>query len=219
MKLAVDPEADLDVVLLGADMNVARAFADGLGEDGVDQADHRRLASHALEGGQKDVLFLLLLVLFRLDVDLHRFQHAAQAGLDAVEAADQLRHLPLRANLRLHLAVGQHLDGVEGGDVERIRGADDEQAPLLSQGGDLVLLDEVQRDELGQAGIDGKAVRLVFPDVQLAAEHFDQDLLADQPLAGQKLPQTQAVPALGLFEKRLLELFVRQNAGVDQHLA
>jgi hypothetical protein len=218
MKLAVNAKPDLNIVLLGADMDVAGAFPDRLAENGIDQPNHRRLPGHILKRGHLDVC--LLFFFFRLrrdDVQLHRFQHTAQTGLDAIEAADQLAQFALRANRGLHLGIGQHFNRVERIDIQRVGGADGEKTPLLFQGRNLIFLCVFERNHLGQAEIEGILVRVVFFDLQLPAEHLHHQLLADNTLPYQKLSQLAAAP--GLIEERLFELLLRQQGSLDQHLA
>ena len=90
-------------------MDVAGPLADRLGEDGVDQADDRRLAGHILERSDLDLFGSRLLRFFRfgLGLDFHGFQYAAHTRLHPVKAADQLVDFPLGADDRFHLAIGR----------------------------------------------------------------------------------------------------------------
>ena len=85
----VDPEADPHLVLIRLEVDVGRALAHRLGEDRVDELDHRGVVGGLVELGDLGLSLLLLLLVDRLgDRRLERV-HAADQGVDVVRRRDR----------------------------------------------------------------------------------------------------------------------------------
>ena len=126
---AVDAVADAQAAFLRLDVDVAGALVGGLDEDLVDQLDDAGLLGHlghfavvGLEAFEQfDVLVALL--------------HQGGDGLaaDAEMRLDEPGDLARAGQDRLNVQAGEHVQFVEGVDVEGIAGRDDQGAVVAAR--------------------------------------------------------------------------------------
>ena len=172
---AVDAELDLDVLVLGLDVDVAGPLLDGGEDDGVDELDDRAVLVGQLLDGD-DVLFLAALALDDLgDEALGRVAEDLHGRL---ALAQGLEDGPLRGGEDLDLLAEEGLDGVDGGDVGGIGDGDLHDAVVLAEGDEREAVDELDGEGLDEVPVEvlglevdvGDAVALgQGPDVPLAA--------------------------------------------------
>jgi len=189
MELPVDPKAHLDVVLLGADMDIAGPLADRLRKDRVHQTDDGGLSRQVLKGRDLDFRRFFRLIRLLLGVEVDAIDQASQTGLGAVDAGDELRDFTLRADDGLHFRIRHDLDGIHDVDVERIRHRQRQQPAFFSQRRYLIFLRRFGRQHHGKTHFQGILLRVVLRDFQLTAQQVDDLGFADSALLDQILTQ------------------------------
>ncbi len=198
---AVDAVADAEFLLVGLDVDVARALLNGRHQDDVDELDDRRLAPLFLERLGADLLHV------REDLDVlgahhHRrhFIHGLGGDFEGADAADgggrgggglllrnrvitrdRVGHGGFRRNDRLDVVARHELDVVHGEHVRRIGHGDRQRRTRPAERNDLVFLSGLGGDELDDPGIDLELRQVDRGDAVLLAEQCGDLLVLDDP--------------------------------------
>ena len=141
-----------DALLLRLEMQVARAGADGFGEQLIDQANNRRadvarVRRHATFGTKGEVL--------HFDRGRDGISRRWRFGIDAVKV---LRDILRRRNLPPDAMPGRERDGTLGVEIERIAGRNDDRALIDRDGKDAMAPSPSFGKERDGAGLDAREV-------------------------------------------------------------
>ena len=212
---AVDAVADPEGLLVRLDVDVRGPLLDGVGEDQVHQLDDRGILGRLPQLGDVDVVVPLPEGLDVLVVEvLHDvLDHAGRV----VVLVDGVLDGGLRRHHRLHLEAGHELDVVDGEDVAGVRHGDGQDVAGAIDGDDLVLLGDLRGDELDDDGVDLEVGQVDGGDAVLPAEERGDVVFADEPQLDEVRPDS--APAGFLLRQGLLELFLRDQSRLDQHVA
>jgi hypothetical protein len=166
---AVHPEAHPHLAALGLEVDVRGELLDRLGDDRVDQLDHRRVVRGLADLGDVGDLRLAL-----LDGLGHGF-------VEAAHAADQRGDVLARGHHWLHLVTGHQLEVVERDHVRRVRDRHAQATVRVEadrcgvQPPRRVRAHQVER---GQVGLEDRQVDVAEPEAlrDRARELVDGDL-------------------------------------------
>ena len=143
LQQAVDAVADAEAVLLRLDVDVAGPLVGRLDEDLVDQLDDRRFLGLL---GQLAVVGLD--VFEQLDLVLGRAPATSAVTVSPPTpkcVLDEPGDLARAGQHRLDVQAGERLQLVEGVDVERVAGGDDERAVVPGERHQVAAVDQLQR--------------------------------------------------------------------------
>ena len=155
----VDAVADPHFLLVRLDVDVARAFANGVQEDDVDEAHDRRVFARLLEF--EDVH--LLLVTREVDLvvaDAEIGHHLLVGGPARVVALDGRDDGGFATDHRLDVEPGEELHVVGRVQVRGIRHRHDERGARARHGNDLVLFAHLAADELDDVRLDLELIEI-----------------------------------------------------------
>jgi hypothetical protein len=208
---AVDALPDAQARFAGLDMNIGSADLDGVDEHGLQKPQHGRIGG-AVIGGQLlqiDIALAQIVAHF-----LHQRGDLVGAPVDDIEHAQQLAFADDRDAQRLFQPLREFVIGKQ---IRRIRHADQQAAFIGLQH----QRPKASRERLGQLSHDLRIERHLaqvhIRQLQMTRERLMQRVLAEHAEIGKHAPQL-ATGALLLLE-RLLELFGRDYALFEQHLA
>ena len=161
LKHAVDAVADAVALLVGLDVDVARALADRVDQDQVAELDDRRLLGFVLTVGQREVVVerILDLDLVELEIAEHLLVRRELLGLlGGVVALDRGLDRGVGADDRLDVQARHELDVVDRVDVRRVGHRDDQAVARLLHRDQHVLLCDLAWDESDDRGVDLEVV-------------------------------------------------------------
>ena len=199
-------------------MDVGGAALDGVGQDDVDQLDHRRLLDLVLHAGEVEVLLVVqhLEVAAALLEVLHDLLELDGVG-GAVVAVDGAADGALGGDHRLDLVAGHELDVVHGEDVRRVDHRHGDGGAGLRDRQDRVLARDVGRDDLEHRLVHFHAIEVDGRDLEVLGEEVDELALGEEAQLDQGGADAPAL--LALVGQGLLELLGGDLAGVEEHLA
>ncbi len=213
---AVDPVADLHLLLARLDVDVAGPLLDRVEHQRVDPADDRRLVGDLQDVDQLLAPPFVLLVPLLAEI-------AALVVLAAVDVVDDLEDALRRHQHRLHLGPELHAQIVERAHVERIGHRHHHHLALALDRQQAVLLGEADRDPRRQIGVDVVDLQLgAVGDPQLLPQRLQHLLLGDGARLDEDLAETS--PFCLLRDERLLdhrggEIGVAPPLELEQQLA
>jgi hypothetical protein len=213
---AVDAVADAELLLVGLDVDVARALLDRVEEDGVDEADDRRALGLLLQLHEVDVVTIDGEIdLFLGELREHVVVVRGAAGV--VGALDRGDDPGLRGHDRLDVEAREELDVVDGVEVRRIGHGHDERRAGARERDDLVLLADLARDELDEVGLHLVLVQVDRGDAVLGREEMGDFPVGNVAELCQGVAEVRAV--LALLFLRLAELLEADELLADEELA
>ncbi len=188
---AVDPVAHPDLMLERLDVDVGRAPLDRVGQDAVDQLDHRRVVDLRLGGG------LLLVLLDHLDIAVADLLHVLQQRLQLLVGGlvvlfDEGAEGVLAGDDREEVEAGDELEVVEDPGIGRIRHRHRERAALPLQRQHDVLQREVRRNQPDDLDVDFEARQVHRRHAILPREDLGDLEFLDQSQLHQDVAQTVA---------------------------
>ena len=200
LQRAVDAVANADLVLEALEVNVRRAALHGVGENGVDQLDDRRVLHLRLERRLRDLLFGLL-----DDLDV-----AASLGFELADGVHERRHLRFVASRRTILSISprsvyspdehredvvarDELEILEHAEVRRIGHRDGERATVALERNDEVLLRQIRRDHLRDFRIDLESREIDGRHLVLLGQHLGELDLRNEAELDQVVADARAV--------------------------
>ena len=120
---AVDPEADPHLALFGLEVDVGGALGHGLGEDAVDELDHRRVLGarlHVADLGERFVLFLLVLPRSMIASATVLCSVPSRASSASTSLFGGDGDVAVEAGGDLDVVDGEHVGRVGGRDQQRV---------------------------------------------------------------------------------------------------
>jgi hypothetical protein len=184
------------VVLVGLEVDVARAAADGVDEGLVDHLDDRGLVGFGLELGE------VVVVLVRLDDVDGRVVGQGDVLDDlldpqgiggAVVFVDGVDDPGLGGDDRLDAEAGPEADVLDDLEVGRVDHGQGQEGPDAVDGHDHVFLGHVRGDEADDLGVDLELVEVDVRVAELAAQGLGDVLLGQVAELDERGPDGQAV--------------------------
>jgi hypothetical protein len=214
---AVDAVADADVLFVALEVDVRGAAVHRVGQDAVDQLDHRRLFHRRRERADGHLLFPVVDDLDVLLLDLPEQVVDALVGPALVLLLDDLAQREVARDHRLYVQAGDELQVVQHPQVRGVRHGHGERAPHAAQRQHLVLDGDVVGDQAQDLGIQAHALQVHRGNAVLARQRANQVLLAQKAELHQAEAHARIVGA-GIFQ-RLGKLLAADQALVDQLFA
>ncbi len=210
---AVDPVAHTERFLVGLDVDVRRDLLDGVGEDQIDELDDGgvfRLLRH-LAG--------IFLVIAGHEIDAgvvearHHVVEEVLVGFGVV-GLDRGANRLLGGDDGLDVVAREELDVVEGEDVRRVGGSEDERRAGPIHGDDVVFSGDVFGDQSDDFGLDREVREIDRGNAILFGDELGELVLVHEAKSGDL--RTQAFAMRSRLLSRLVELLRREQILLDQ---
>ncbi len=216
LKRPIDPVPNPDFLLVGLDVDVGDALQDRVGEETVDELHHRGLVDLGLQGGDGDVLLLILQDLdFLIQEVAEHLLHLRLAK--TVVVLQVLLEGVLPHDHRFDLVPGDELQIVDGPHVGGIGHGDGEGPSHLPQGENPVLHRHFFRHQLQDLLFDLDLVQVHGRNPELFRQGPSELVLSHEPQLHQG--ETDAGLRLLSFLQGLLKLFLGDEAFSDKKVA
>ena len=209
----VDTHTNHHFALLGLEVDVAGALAEGTLDEGVDEADGGRGLGIVRAGdklGGDDV------AVRAAGLTLHLLDDAGRA-LVAVERGNGLLRGAAGGDHGDDLLAGGGLQLLLGNEVQRVAHGHVQLVLYQLDGDDAVFFGDGAGDVFGQLHGDGDAGQVDVVHAQLHLQRVDELVLGDDAAVDEQVAQALAAGFLGL--QRGLKLFIGDRAGGDEQVA
>jgi hypothetical protein len=214
---AVDAVADADVLLVALEVDVRRPAVHRVGEDAVDQLDHRRLLHRRRQRADRKLLLAVLDDLHVLGLDLLEQVVDLFVRAALVLLLDDLAQREVARDHRLDVQAGDELEVVQHPQVRGVGHRHRERAPHPAQRQHLVADGDLAGNELEDLGVQPHPLQVHRGNAVLAGERAHQVLLAQEAELDEAEAHANAVGARVV--QRLGKLLAADEALVDQLFA